>query len=205
MLKIEHLNTTGWEAALRGMRNPLDSWAKADTAFCTEGAPLIGLKDLDLMRRLIKGGPEHRKFLRMITVTMDITAPLYWWKQFDTYKVGTVRDSCSTMHTIHKAEFTREDFSTDGMSDAGLMAMDGIIQFLNVCRDGFLRNKDKAAWRDMIAVLPENFMQKATVMMNYEVILTIVRQRAGHKLTEWQEFIEMAETLPYFDLLEVEK
>ena len=204
MLKIEHLTTGGWEAALRGMRNPLDSWAKADTVYCTEGAPMIGPKDRELMRKLINGGPEHRKFLRMITVSMDITAPLYWWKQFDTYKVGTVRDSCSTMHTIHKDIIQRGDFSTDGMSESGIVALDALIEFLDTSREGFIVAKDPKFWRDMIALLPSCFNQKATVMMNYEVMMTIARQRKGHKLTEWREFINfMNRNLPYFESMEV--
>ena len=230
MIKLERTDVYGVEPALRGMRNPMNSWDKSDTlitrwAYCDE--ILIGENDLDLIRRLIKGGTEHRKFLRMINVTVDITAPLYWWKEFDTYKVGTVANSCSTMHKIHEKQFTPKDFSNehlfpvkkDGSVDEELlMSVKGsdavssnellsqVIWYLNYWRNKFLETKDKKYWWQMIQLLPSSYNQKRTVQLNYEVLLTQYRQRKGHKLDEWNEYCEWIESLPHMaEFIEVSR
>lgn len=223
MIEITKVDINGWEAAIRGMRNPMDSWDKSDSdiEFVEDPSPInpndefkwvIGGNDLGLMKRLIKGGTEHRKFLRMITVTVDINAPLYWWKEFDTYKVGTVANSCSTMHRIHSKEFTLDDFSHEYLFD-GIEKVEGdkvmeyyenpttclnyVIGVLNHYRDRYNETKDKRFWWQMIQLLPTSYNQKRTVQLNYEVLLNICRQRKGHKLDEWRTFCEWVETLPY--------
>lgn len=212
MIKIEHVEIYGWEAAIRGMRNPMNSWDKSDTAFWCypeEGVVhKIGENDLKLMTTLSKAGSDHGKFLRMITVTLDITAPLYWWKEFDTYKVGTVANSCSTMHKIHAKEFALDDFSyehlfegvdpvtADWMDNLGLMWV--IINVLNDCRYRFLETKDKRYWWQMIQLLPSSYNQKRTVQLNYQVLKSMYHARKAHKLDEWVEFCKWCETLPYF-------
>lgn len=223
MIEIRKTTTYGWDAAIRGMRNPLNSWGKSDSRFYGKYRnPLgIGENDLDLMKRLIAGGTEHRKFLRMITVTVDITAPLYWWKEFDTYKVGTVANSCSTMHKIHSRAFTLDDFSHDHLLgadygwviDAGgykwcdpTTTLETTIHLLNACRDNYIATKNKRWWWQMIQLLPSSYNQKRTVQLNYEVLLTQYRQRKGHKLDEWRQFCEWIEKLPYMnEFLEVLK
>jgi hypothetical protein len=211
MIKLEHTDVYGLEAAIRGMRNPMNSWDMSDSYFRRTGTDdvffvyqdvVIGEKDLNLMKRLIKGGTEHRKFLRMINVTVDITAPLYWWKEFDTYKVGTVANSCSTMHKIHAKEFTLGDFSCEHLKgDLSEKIPIGIfgtmIQTLNICRNKYLETKDKKYWWQMIQLLPSSYNQKRTVQLNYEVLLTQYHQRKGHKLDEWQEYCAWIESLPY--------
>lgn len=209
MIKVEYLETFNWRGAIRGMRNPLNSWDKSDSDFdvqyydddCNETEyheVELGENDLDLMKRLFKGGTEHRKYLRQIFVSMDITAPLYWWKEFDTYKVGTVSNSCSTMHTIHKKEFSREDFSCEHLDDGSMYALDMTILTLNANREKFLETKDKSYWWNMIQLLPTSYNQKRTITMNYENVFTIIRQRTGHKLDEWNTFIDiMTNELPY--------
>lgn len=216
MIEITKGETYGWETAIRGMRNPMNSWDKSDTAFYSypeeSVAHKIGENDLDLMLRLIKGGTEHRKFLRMIVVTVDINAPLYWWKEFDTYKVGTVANSCSTMHKIHSKEFTLDDFSHDQLIETNdglvtdaegfkwcdpLTTLETIINNLNAYRDNFIATKDKRWWWQMIQLLPSSYNQKRTVQLNYEVLLAQYRQRKGHKLDEWRKFCEWIESLPY--------
>lgn len=216
MIEITKGETYGWETAIRGMRNPMNSWDKSDTAFYSypeeSVAHKIGENDLDLMLRLIKGGTEHRKFLRMIVVTVDINAPLYWWKEFDTYKVGTVANSCSTMHKIHSKEFTLDDFSHDQLIETNdglvtdaegfkwcdpLTTLETIINNLNAYRDNFIATKDKRWWWQMIQLLPSSYNQKRTVQLNYEVLLAQYRQRNGHKLDEWRKFCEWIESLPY--------
>ncbi len=209
MIKIENAEVYGFNAALRGMRNPMNSWDKSDTiitrwAYCDEIS--IGENDLDLAKRLIKGGTEHRKFLRMINVTVDITAPLYWWKEFDTYKVGTVANSCSTMHKIHARELTLDDFSHDKLNKYNIAILGLYIDTINADRKLFLESKDKDDWYQMIQMLPSSYNQKRTVQLNYEVLLTQYHQRKGHKLDEWNEYCKWIESLPYITkFLEVTK
>ena len=208
MIEITNTDVYGWEAAIRGMRNPMNSWNKTDTVFGLGedyySDMVIGDNDLSLMTKLIKGGTEHRKFLRMINVTLDINAPLYWWKEFDTYKVGTVANSCSTMHKIHSKEFTREDFSIEHLTEDASREMNVIISLLNDYRIKFIFHKDKFYWWQMIQLLPSSYNQKRTVQLNYEVLMTMYRQRKGHKLDEWRTFCKWVEGLPYMkEFLEV--
>lgn len=203
MIKVDHIETWGWEHAIRGMRNPLNSWDKSDTSFYCypdEGkAHSIGENDLSLMKRLFKSGTEHRKYLRMIIVSMDITAPLYWWKEFDTYKVGTVANSCSTMHKIQAKEFEREDFSIEYLEGESLVAFDNLLYVMNTHRQTFNVTKERKYWWQMIQLLPTSYNQKRTVTMNYENVYTILRQRKGHKLDEWNEFRSILSNLPYVE------
>lgn len=218
MIKIEKTQTYGWEATIRGMRNPMNSWDKSDSCFCPdepacEGncAVHIGPSDLGLMTKLAAAGNDHGKFLRMITVTVDLTAPLYWWKEFDTYKVGTVANSCSTMHKIQAKEFTIEDFScehlmgkdTDGYidEDSPLGHIDSTIDCLNLCRRKFLETENKAWWWQMIQLLPSSYNQKRTVLLNYAVLKNIYHSRKNHKLDEWHDFCHWIEGLPYGKLI----
>lgn len=214
MIKIENTEVFGFEAAIRGMRNPMNSWHLSDSPWLEHEGEfgnvngLIGEADLKLMRNLAKAGSDHAKYLRMINVTVDITAPLYWWKEFDTYKVGTVANSCSTMHKIHAKEFTLDDFShehlgvwrsEDGMIFSGLRgALEDTIKHLNHARNEYLRTKDKHFWWYMIQLLPSSYNQKRTVQLNYQVLLNMYRARKNHKLDEWREFCKWIETLPYF-------
>lgn len=214
MIKIENTEVMGWETAIRGMRNPMNSWDKSDSVKCWANANCpgicennmsgicIGPNDLDLMTRLRNAGTDHRKFMRMITVYVDITAPLYWWKEFDTYKVGTVANSCSTMHKIHEKEFTLEDFSMEHLIDASIPGVEGLINYLNVCREAYIETKDKSYWWQMIQLLPSSYNQKRTVMLNYEVLANIYKSRKNHKLDEWSVgFMEWIESLPYSELI----
>lgn len=197
MIDITNAETYGWEAAIRGMRNPMNSWDKSDSSVNN-----IGENDLNLMKRLRNAGTDHRKYLRMITVTCDILAPLYWWKEFDTYKVGTVANSCSTMHKIHDKEFEELDFSFENLSSE-LNALDlgqTIIKTLNQLRDAYISTKDKHYWYQMIQLLPSSYNQKRTVMMNYEVLANIYKARKNHKLDEWKDFCYLVEALPYSEL-----
>ena len=224
MLKIENTEVTGWEAAIRGMRNPMNSWEKSDSVFTKhelEDWPHntvktfddLGPNDLDLMTRLRNSGTDHRKFMRMITVYLDITAPLYWWKEFDTYKVGTVANSCSTMHKIHEKEFTIEDFSHEHLDHLSLDLLKTIILKLNANRNEFLEYKDgddsinskKDYWWQMIQLLPSSYNQRRTVMLNYEVLANIYKSRKNHKLDEWHTFCDWIEELPYSELIMGEK
>ena len=209
MIKIEHTDVYGWKAAIRGMRNPKNSWSKSDTRFNWEiGDYAVGRDDLKLMNTLAKAGSDHGKFLRMINVTVDITAPLYWWKEFDTYKVGTVANSCSTMHKIHAKEFTLDDFSHEhlGVSHAEGVCGDWNFEYflletirgLNGAREVYLRTKDKRYWWQMIQLLPTSYNQKRTVQLNYEVLRNIYNARKNHKLDEWKTLCEWIERLPYF-------
>ena len=264
-MKIENLKSEGFEAAFRGMRNPLDSWDKSDSYFGfinesiigdlhleevaeawidevtkdkeqnlgvlqtlsnryydwlqKEGAydwddisdysrvAYIGPKDMNLAQRLISAGPEHYKFLRQIQVSFDITAPFYWWKEFDTYKVGTTANSCSTMHTIHKKEFSYKDFETEFMISTGgetyetMDWLDKTIDLLNHYREKYLATKDKMYWYQLIKILPESYLQKRTITMNYAVLRNIIKQRKGHKLAEWRYFIDEMRNLPYAEEL----
>lgn len=203
MIKVDHIENWGWEHAIRGMRNPLNSWDKSDTSFYCypdEGkAHSIGENDLSLMKRLFKSGTEHRKYLRMIIVSMDITAPLYWWKEFDTYKVGTVANSCSTMHKIQAKKFEREDFSIEHLEGESLVAFDNLLHVMNTHRQTFNVTKDKKYWWQMIQLLPTSYNQKRTVTMNYENVYAMLRQRKGHKLDEWNEFCSILSNLPYVE------
>lgn len=236
MLKIENAEVMGWEPAIRGMRNPMNSWEKSDSEFVPSlryedgytDEPLthIGPDDLGLMTRLRNAGTDHRKFMRMITVYLDITAPLYWWKEFDTYKVGTVANSCSTMHKIHEKEFTLEDFShehlldephhrdwiTSAMVDEDVTSPHKVwatpldilkftIEMLNGYREKYLDTKDKEDWWQMIQLLPSSYNQKRTVMLNYEVLANIYKSRRNHKLDEWHTLCNWIEELPYSELI----
>ena len=232
MLKIENFEVLGWEHAIRGMRNPMNSWEKSDSNFFddSEGHVCnicqgcgsmslieIGPNDYALMKNLCNAGTDHRKFMRMITVYLDITGPLYWWKEFDTYKVGTVANSCSTMHKIHAKEFTLEDFSfeklivtIDGNWDiaAGpecrstpLDILEDTINALNIYREKFLETKDKKYWWQMIQLLPTSYNQKRTVMLNYEVLANIYKSRRNHKLDCWHTLCDWIEELPYSELI----
>lgn len=224
MIKIEDIDVWGFDHAIRGMRNPMNSWDKSDTILCYTNANCheicknnkcglcIGKNDLDLMQRLYKAGTEHRKYLRQIFVSMDITAPLYWWKEFDTYKVGTTANSCSTMHKIHAKKFEMNDFSIEHLSESfddgevwynneypnsSREVFSFIIDALNEYRNMFLETKDKKYWWFMIQTLPSSYNQRRTITMNYENVVTIIKQRSGHKLDEWNDFVAELKKLPY--------
>ena len=206
MIKVENVDVWGFEHAIRGMRNPMNSWDKSDSHMelilrhDDEHAhvnAIIGQNDLDLMKRLYKAGTEHRKYLRQIFVSMDITAPLYWWKEFDTYKVGTVSNSCSTMHKIQAKEFEPIDFSHEHMNEKSYAVLNTVLAGLNMARDRYLEFKKKEDWWQMIQLLPSSYNQKRTITMNYENVVTIIKQRTGHKLDEWNQFIEVLKSLPY--------
>ena len=203
MLKIENTEVVGLEHAIRGMRNPMNSWDKSDSDF--EWEYKIGPNDLDLMNRLVKAGTDHSKFMRMITVYCDITAPMYWWKEFDTYKVGTVRNSCSTMHKIHAKEFTLDDFSTDHLSSDGVKMLKHIISFLEDTRKWHLTETDpeikKQYWYELIQILPSSYNQRSTVELNYQVLRNMYHSRKNHKLDEWHTFCDWIESLPYSELI----
>lgn len=239
MIKFENTEVVGWEAAIRGMRNPMNSWEKSDSGYGCDEYPQytcahcgayddtyaecpgtqkykIGPNDLDLMKRLRNAGTDHRKFMRMITVYVDISAPLYWWKEFDTYKIGTVANSCSTMHKIHAKEFTLEDFSCEHLIDSDdanynvLWNYDSFnpkevlkleIRLLNLYRDRYLIYKRREDWWQMIQLLPSSYNQKRTVMLNYEVLANIYKSRKNHKLDEWHDFCDWIKTLPYSELI----
>lgn len=252
MLKIENVEVVGWEAAIRGMRNPKNSWEKSDSGVCATHGPahcadcvytdchaddieigtkyILGPNDLDLMTRLRNAGTDHRKFMRMIIVYLDITAPLYWWKEFDTYKVGTVANSCSTMHKIADKEFTMDDFSHEHLNcepyhrnwiesatvDEDITSPHKVwmtpldilrctIEMLNAYRESYLETKDKQDWWQMIQLLPSSYNQKRTVMLNYEVLANIYKSRRHHKLDEWHTFCDWIESLPYSELITGEK
>ena len=191
MIKIENVESFGWEAAIRGMRNPKNSWDKMDSNMFE-----VGPNDLQLMMDLAHGGPVHAKYRRMIVVYLDITAPLYWWKEFDTYKVGTVSNSCSTMHKLTDKVFELNDFSHERLSPAGLDVIYHTIDQLNILRDLYLKLKSKDVWYEMIQLLPSSYNQKRTIMLNYEVLVGIYRDRRSHKLDEWKEFCNWIMLLP---------
>lgn len=232
MIKIEKTEVYGWEAAIRGMRNPKNSWDRSDSyplflqilgedefnenqsdglipeaAVHHDGAPtdgcdfIVGNADKDLMMRLAKGGSVHAKYRRMITVTCDITAPLYWWKEFDTYKVGTVANSCSTMHKIHSKPFTLDDFSCDHLNEKSLYILNYTLEYLNAVREIFVAIKDKSYWWQMIQLLPSSYNQKRTILMNYEVLVGMYRDRKNHKLDEWYALCDWIRNLPHSDLI----
>ena len=201
MIKIENIDVYGFEAAIRGARNPMNSWDRMDSCY-NNGEFEIGENDYKLLKNLTIAGPEHRKWNRMVTVTMDITAPLYWWKEYDTYKVGTVANSCSTMHKIQAKKFEMSDFSTEHLDDGTLEIMRLVIAELNCDRILFNSGKDKKYWWQMIQLLPTSYNQKRTVHLNYEVLGTIYHQRRHHKLTEWVDFCKvMKEELPYSEFI----
>ena len=244
MIKIENAEVIGWEAAIRGMRNPMNSWEKSDSGWDAHIPPLelrneidwneyakhyipvqydaeyeydLGPNDRDLMMRLRNTGTDHRKFMRMITVYVDILAPLYWWKEFDTYKIGTVANSCSTMHKIAAKEFTLEDFSHEHMLDVeneaiefnnapgdywnSIAILDITIRVLNMYRQRYLETKDKKYWWQMIQLLPSSYNQRRTIMLNYEVLANMYKSRKDHKLDEWRDFCKWIKTLPYSELI----
>lgn len=229
MIRIEQTEVVGWEHAIRGMRNPMNSCDKSDSrygcyadmgrpTFCVSGEKaciywvhdkcyinseemIIGPNDLALMKKLCKAGTDHRKFMRMIVVYCDITAPLYWWKEFDTYKVGTVANSCSTMHRIHSKELTLDDFSWEHLTQDGVNCILEAINQLNFARTAYIESKDKFYFNEMIQLLPTSYNQKRTVMMNYEVLANIYNARKNHKLDEWRELCKWIEALPYSVLM----
>ncbi|MDQ0151756.1 hypothetical protein J2S20_000436 [Moryella indoligenes] len=202
MIKIDEVETYGWQAAIRGMRNPKNSWEKSDSYPAVDcGKYAVGDNDLKLMETLGAAGTDHGKYLRMITVTADITAPLYWWKEYDTYKVGTVANSCSTMHKIQAKEFVLSDFSTEHLSVTNLIVFCTIIDAMNNARLDFLQRKDKKDWWQMIQMLPTCYNQKRTVQLNYAVLKNMYHSRQNHKLDEWREFCKWVETLPYSQLI----
>lgn len=218
MLKIENTEVLGWDAAIRGMRNPLNSREKSDSQFvrdsdygcfgvcpCAELVDCdcchVGPNDLKLMNTLRNAGTDHRKFMRMITVYLDITAPLYWWKEFDTYKVGTVANSCSTMHKIAAKEFTLEDFSHEHLGYQSIRVLKDTIKVMNDFREEFIKDHEKVNWWQMIQLLPSSYNQKRTVMLNYEVLANMYKSRRNHKLDEWHTFCDWIESLPYSELI----
>lgn len=218
MLKVENVEVLGWDAAIRGMRNPLNSWEKSDSQFvrdsdygcfgvcpCTEIVDCdcchVGPNDLKLMNTLRNAGTDHRKFMRMITVYLDITAPLYWWKEFDTYKVGTVVNSCSTMHKIAAKEFTLEDFSHEHLGYQSIRVLKDTIKVMNDFREEFIKDHEKVNWWQMIQLLPSSYNQRRTVMLNYEVLANMYKSRRNHKLDEWHTFCYWIESLPYSELI----
>ena len=201
MLKLERISVMNFENAVRGARNPMNSWDRMDSYYDEDGNFVLGENDLSLAKKLAKAGSDHRKFLRQIFVTMDITAPLYWWKEFDTYKVGTVANSTSTMHKIQAKEFTREDFSCDRMSEDCLAALDAVIAYLEGERVKFVETKERQHWHNMIQLLPSSYNQMRTVTMNYEVLINIYYARKTHKLAEWHVLCDAIEKLPYADEL----
>ena len=201
MIEVEYIDTWGFKHAVRGMRNAMNSWDKSDSEFKfnfdNELEFMVGKNDLDLMRRLFKAGTEHRTYARMIQVSMDITAPLYWWKEMDRYTIGKSQVSCSTMHKIAEKEFTLDDFSTDRLLDFSWNRLADLIQHLNICRKKFLETKDKDDWWQMIQLLPSSYNQRRTICMSYETVFKIIKERTGHKLDEWNKFVDILKTLPY--------
>ena len=198
MILLERTSVMNFENAIRGARNPMNSWARMDSGYDENGNFLLGENDLDLAGRLAHAGSDHRKFLRQIFVSVDITAPLYWWKEFDTYKVGTVANSTSTMHKIHAKAFERDDFSHDRLDEGGLSALDTLIAYLECEREKFVADKaNKQAWHNMIQLLPSSYNQMRTVTMNYENLINIYYARRSHKLAEWHTLCDWIMSLPY--------
>ena len=202
MIKIERTSVMNFENAIRGARNPLNSWDRMDSSYGENGDYVLGENDLSLACKLAKAGSDHRKFLRMIFVSVDITAPLYWWKEFDTYKVGTVANSCSTMHKIHAKAFDRDDFSHDRLDEGGLEALDALVAYLETERQKFCADKnDKQSWHNMIQLLPSSYNQMRTVTLNYENLINIYYARRSHKLAEWHTLCDWIMSLPYAEEL----
>ena len=200
MIKIENIDVYGFETAIRGARNPMNSWDRMDSCY-NNGEFEMGENDYKLLKNLTIAGPEHRKWNRMVTVTMDITAPLYWWKEYDTYKVGTVANSCSTMHKIQAKEFTLDDFSHEHLLPVVRERLEEDIEWLNHYRELYNEHKDKDFWWQMIQMLPTSYNQKRTVHLNYEVLGSMYHQRRHHKLDEWVEFCDTINTLPYSEFI----
>lgn len=228
MIELENTEVVGWEAAIRGMRNPMNSWERSDSQLCKsvdgfedcrvgvhgscprgdegyfkEDIFCVGKNDFELMQRLARAGTDHRKFMRMIVVYVDVTAPLYWWKEFETYKVGTVSNSCSTMHTLDKRDLELEDFSVDSIeeNDEAVQLFCDVIERINALRHWYKQSGEKSYWREMIQLLPSGYNQRRTLMLNYEVLANIYRARKNHKLVEWREFCRWIESLPYSELI----
>ena len=201
MIKVDKISVMNMENAIRGARNPLNSWARMDSYYDEKGNYILGENDLSLAMRLAKAGSDHRKFLRQIFVSMDITAPLYWWKEFDTYKVATVANSTSTMHKIQAKEFSREDFSCDRLTEDALECLDALIAFLEKERLAFLETQDRSHWHNMIQLLPSSYNQLRTVSMNYETLINVYYARRGHKLAEWHTLCDAIMSLPYAEQL----
>lgn len=201
MIKIERTSVMNFDNAMRGARNPLNSWARYDSEFDENGHFVFGENDLSLAKRLCSAGTDHRKFIRMIFVSVDITAPLYWWKEYDTYKVGTVANSTSTMHKITSKTFELSDFSVDHMNDEGIRAMEKLIETLEDLRLRFVETKDKELWYTIIQLLPSSYNQMRTCTLNYENLVNIYYARRNHKLAEWHEYCDWAKALPYFEEL----
>ena len=197
MIRISNISVMNFENAMRGARNPMNSWARMDSYYDEDGNFVLGENDLSLASRLAKAGSDHRKYLRQVIVSMDILAPLYWWKEFDTYKVGTVANSTSTMHKIQAKEFTREDFSCEKMSEDALKVLDSVIAFMEGERVKFIDTKSKDHWHNMIQMLPTSYNQLRTVSLNYEVLINIYNARRYHKLDEWKILCAEIEKLPY--------
>ena len=197
MLKVERISVMNFENAVRGARNPMNSWTKSDSYYDDNGNYVLGENDLDLAKRLCKAGSDHRKFIRQILVSVDITAPLYWWKEFDTYKVATVANSTSTMHKIHSKPFELEDFSCDQLTEPAIEALKTLMAFLEDCRLKFVETRDKAEWYNIIQLLPESYNQTRTVTMNYENLLNMYYARRSHKLEEWHTYCDWILSLPY--------
>ena len=204
MIKIENIEVVGWAHAIRGMRNPYDSWDKTDSALVIEPDKIefhIGNADHQLMDTLLKSGTDHSKFMRFVVCYMDITAPLYWWKEFDTYRMGVEKDSCSTMHTIAKKEFTLDDFSTDHMTELSKATLSNLCVGLNARRKDYLRTKSKEEWWQIIQLLPSSYNQKRTVMCSYQALRSMYHARKNHKLSEWREFCGILEKLENGELI----
>ena len=199
MLKLERTSVMNLENAMRGARNPMNSWAKSDSAYDDKGNYILGENDLALARKLCRAGSDHRKFVRQIFVSADITAPLYWWKEFDTYKVATVANSTSTMHKIHAKPFELADFSVDKLSDGALASFRTYMDYMEATRRRFVETKDKRDWYDLIQLLPSSYNQLRSVTMNYETLINIYYARRAHKLDEWHVFCDWIRTLPYAD------
>ena len=209
MIKIENIEVMGWDPAIRGMRNPMNSWNKSDSYY-ENGHYIIGPNDLDLMERLAAGGSTHAKYRRMIVCYMDVTAPLYWWKEYDTYKVGTVTNSCSTMHKIHSKPIDMSDFSIDDFHilTEGIYMTDcftNVVADCEMLRQKYLETKEKKYWRALIQLLPCSYNQKRTIMLNYEALSHIYHDRKDHKLTEWREFCQIIKALPYSHIITMEE
>ncbi len=197
MITVTRISVMNFENAIRGARNPMNSWAKMDSHYDEGGNYILGPNDLDLAMRLAKAGSDHRKFLRQIFVSMDIDAPLYWWKEFDTYKVATVANSCSTMHKIHAKPFERADFSCDRLTPSALDALDALISYLEGERLAFVETKDRTHWHNIIQLLPSSYNQLRTVSMNYETLINIYYARKSHKLPEWHALCDRIREMPY--------
>lgn len=209
MINLENTEVSGWQAAIRGMRNPMNSWDKSDSGFKPVIEPpcgdialryVVGGNDYKLMKQLVQAGSDHSKFMRMINVTVDVTAPLYWWKEADTYKVGTVRNSCSTMHKVTAKEFEIDDFSHEHLLDNN-NTLDYIVCALNAYRRNYLETNDKNWWWQIIQILPSSYNQRATLQLNYAVLRNIYHSRKNHKLDEWHDFCHWVEGLPCLELI----